>query len=180
MPAEQNTVVEVSFTFSREDYLHYVDFWLKRRRRSHQKWLLQRFGLALGASLVLFLLLNPQAVGLAVALALLLAVSTTWSLRRRQLRRYKHVRQEFLGERTTRISAEGLFGRYSLQEILTYWLAVTEMTEDDNYLFFFTASNGVNVVPKRAFPDANSLEQFREAAKSCRNSSHSQQPPKQP
>jgi hypothetical protein len=180
VPVEQNAAIEVSFAFTREDYLHYVDFWLKRRRRPHQRWLLQRFGLALGASLILFLVLNPHAVGLAVVLALFLAVSTTWSLRRRHLRRYKRVREEVLGQRMTRISADGLFGRYSVQEILTYWPAVTEMTEDDDYLFIFTSSNGVNVIPKRAFADAPSLEQFREAAKSFWNASRSQQPPKQP
>ena len=73
------------------------------------------------------------------------------------------------------ISADGLFGRYSTQEILTYWPAVTEMTEDDDYLFFFTASNGVNVIPKRAFADASSLEQFKEAAKSFWSSSRTEQ-----
>jgi YcxB-like protein len=176
MSSVQTTEIEITFSFSREDYLHFIDFWLKRNRRVHGRWMAQRFGLLLGAYLVLFLLLHLP-VRFAVASSVFLAAFGTWFLRRAQLRRFRRVRQDVLGERTTRIGPEGIFGQYPTYQILNYWQGITEIGQDDEYLFFFTSETRAHVVPKRAFTNSGGVEQFRDAAKSYWISSRKQQPP---
>src|SRR5215467_1156564 len=107
MSVAENASMEVTFSFTREDYLHYIDYWLKRNRRAHRRWLLQRSGLLFGALLILSLSWNvPAAV--AVGVALLCAGFATWSLRRNQVRRYRRMREDVLGARTVRIGPEGV------------------------------------------------------------------------
>jgi len=136
----------------------------------------QRFGLLLGAYLVLFLL-SHLPVRFAVVSALFLAAFCTWFLRRAQLRRFRRVRQDVLGERTTRIGPEGIFGQYHTYQILNYWQGITEIGEDDEYLFFFTSETRAHVVPKRAFTSTGGVEQFRDTAESYWISSRNQQSP---
>ena len=168
-PAE-NSGMEVVFTFSREDYLHYVEFWAKRNRRTRLRRAVRIFFLLFAGYVALFLLCQMPvvfAVGLGGFLAAICAVMFHWMLKRRMRR----VQERVLGQRTTRIGPEGVFGKFPQFEILNYWQGITEIAEDENYIFLFTGGSNAHVVPKRAFANADALKQFREAANSYWKSS---------
>lgn len=164
--------MEVIFTFSREDYLHFVEFWAKRNRRRHLRRTVRVFFLLFAGYVVLFLLCNMP-TALAVGLGAFLAAICTAFLHWTRRRRINRVQERSLGERTTRIGPDGVFGRFSNFEILNYWKGITEIAEDENYLFYFTSASNAHVVPKRAFATADGLEKFREAANSYWKSSRS-------
>src|SRR5262252_1064708 len=154
--------MEVTYTFSHEDYLHFIDFWVKLNRRAYLKWTARVFTLLLGGYVVLFLLSNVPvggAVGLGAFLAAICTGLIYW-VRRRHMRR---VKENSLGERMTRIGPSGVFGRFPKFEILNYWTGITKIAEDEGYFCLFTGGSRAHVVPKRAFATAGDLEQFREA-----------------
>jgi len=164
--------MEVTFTFSREDYLHYIDFWARRNRHKRVRREAQEFCIV-GLLFLCLLLLEHMQSGYAVGLAILLAsicVGVIHWQRRRWMRR---VRQEFIGERTARMGPDGVFGRFPHGEILSYWSGVTEIAEDEGYIFFFTDRSRAHVFPKRAFASQADLTQFREDAKSYWSASRS-------
>jgi len=80
----------------------------------------------------------------------------------------------FWGERVTRIGPQGIFGRFARYEILNYWSGVTEIAEDESYIFFFTGPSNAHVIPKRALATETDLTQFREFAGSYWSSSRAQ------
>ena len=102
----------------------------------------------------------------AVALAAILATISGSGVYWLQQRHMRRVREQVLGERTTRIGPEGVFGRFPEFEVLNYWKGISEIAEDESYLYFFTGGSRAHVVPKRAFATASELEQFREVANS--------------
>jgi hypothetical protein len=157
--------MEVGFTFSREDYLHFVEFWAKRNRRSQLRRTARVFCLLFAGYVALFLLTHMP-TAFAVGVAAFLATICTGLMHAMQRRRMRRVQEHSLGERTTRIGPEGVFGKFPRFEILNYWPGITEIAENENYLFFFTGGSNAHVVPKRAFATAEGLEQFREAANS--------------
>ena len=164
--------MEVTYTFSHEDCLHFIDFWIRRNRRFYIRQIVRVFVLFFTGYVVLLLLSNVAlafALGLGAILATICTGSLIW-VRRRRMRR---VREHLLGDRITRIGPDGVFGRFPQFEILNYWKGITEIAEDDRYLFFFTGRSRAHVVPKRAFATAGSLEQFRDAANSHWRSSRS-------
>jgi len=164
--------MEVIFTFSREDYQHYVEFWAKRNRRAQLRRTVRIFFLLFAGYVALFLLCQMSvvfAVGLGAFLAAICTAMFHWMLKRRMRR----VQEHHLGERTTRIGPEGVFGKFSRAEILNHWAGITEIAEDENYVFLFTGGSNAHVVPKRAFATADALEQFRAAANSYWKSSRS-------
>jgi protein-S-isoprenylcysteine O-methyltransferase Ste14 len=165
MPPVENSGMEVTFTFSREDYLHYIDFWTKRNGRARLRKTIRVFCLLFAGYVVLFLLSNMPVV-FAIGLGALLATVCISLLHWLQRRRMRRVRESALGQRTTRIGPEGIFGKFSHFEVLNYWQGITEIAEDASYLFFFTSGSTAHVVPKRAFATADGLEQFRKAATS--------------
>ena len=172
MPSDQNEEMEVKYRFSHEDYLRFIDFWVRRNRRHYARQIVRVFVLLLVGYVALLLLSNvalPFALGLGAILATICTGSLIW-VRRQRMRR---VREHVLGERTTRIGPEGVFGRFPQFEILNYWKGITDIAEDESYLFFFTGGSRAHVVPKRAFATAGSLEQFRDAANSYWKSSRS-------
>ncbi len=165
MPPVENAGMGVTFTFSREDYLHYVDFWAKRHRRTQLRRTIRLFCLLFAGYVALFLLSNMP-VGFAAGLGAFLATVSVSLVHWMQRRRMRRVRESALGERTTRIGPEGIFGRFSHFEVLNRWQGITEIAEDENYFFFFTSGSNAHVVPKRAFATADGPKQFREAANS--------------
>jgi hypothetical protein len=170
MPPIENAGMEVRFTFSREDYLHYVDFWAKRHRRAQRRSTIRVFFL-LFAGYVALSLLSNMPVGFAIALGASLATVSVSLIHWMERRRMRRVRESALGERTTRIGPDGIFGKFSHFEILNHWQGITEIAEDENYFFFFTSGSNAHVVPKRAFATADGPKQFREAANSYWKSS---------
>jgi len=157
--------MEVTFTFSREDYLHYIDFWARRNRRKRLRREAQEFCIVGLLFLCLFLLEKMQtavAVGLAILVAIICVGVIHWQ-RRRWMRR---VRPDFIGERTGRMGPDGVFGRSPHGEILSYWSGITEIAEDERYIFFFTNRSRAHIFPKRAFASEADLTQFRDSAKS--------------
>ena len=172
MPADQTAVMEVNYQFSHEDYLHFIDFWVKRNRRRYIRQRVRQFLLLFLGYLVLFLLTKlptVPAILLSAILATICAVFLYWAQRRRMRR----VRDAALGERMTRIGADGIFGRFPQFEILNYWKGISEIAEDESYFFFFTSGSHAHVVPKRAFATPDNLEQFRAAANSYWSSGRS-------
>ena len=165
MPLQESVPIELTFTFSREDYLHFVGFWLKRNKETYIRYDFQKFCLFLGGYLILFLLLKLP-TWFAAALAAFLAGICTAYLYWARNRRLRRVPDKVLGERLARIGPEGIFGRFPLREVLSYWKGVTDIAEDDDYLFFFTGRWNAHVIPKRAFQSPEELEQFRISAKS--------------
>ena len=170
MPPVENAGMEVTFTFSREDYLHYVDFWAKRHLRAQLRRTIRVFLLLFAGYVALFLLSNMPA-GFAIGLGAFLATVCVSLIHWMQRRRMRRGRKSALGERTTRIGPDGIFGKFSHFEILNHWQGITEIAEDENYFFFFTSGSNAHVVPKRAFATADGPKQFREAANSYWNSS---------
>lgn len=77
----------------------------------------------------------------------------------------KRVREEWFGERTTRIGPDGVFGRFAHSETLSYWEGIRDLAESDGYFFLFTSGSNAHIVPKRAFASRGDIEQFREAAR---------------
>src|SRR5579864_8092120 len=128
MPPLENAGMEVRFTFSREDYLHYVDFWAKRHRRAQRRSTIRVFFL-LFAGYVALSLLSNMPVGFAIALGAFLATVSVSLIHWMQRRRMRRVRKSALGERTTRIGPEGIFGKFSHFEILNHWQGITEIAE---------------------------------------------------
>jgi hypothetical protein len=163
--AEQNGGMEVTFTFSREDYLHYVEFWARRNRRKRVRREAGELCIVGGLFLCMFLLEKMQ-TAFALGLAVFLATICIGFIHRQRKRRMRRVCKDFLGERLTRIGREGVFLRFSRGEILNYWNGITEITEDEGYIFFFTGRSRAHVVPKRAFATEADLTQFRESANS--------------
>jgi uncharacterized protein len=152
--------MEGTFTFTREDYRHYIDFWTDRNRTSLLRRNARLFGLLFAGYVVLFLLSNVPAawaVGSGAFLAVVCIALFHW-LRQRRLRK---VRKDLLGERTVRITTDGVFGRYPKFEILNYWNGISDIAEDESFFFFFTAGSTAHVVPKRVFADTSEVEQFR-------------------
>ena len=152
--------MEVTFTFTRDDYSHYIDFWAKRNRKVYLRRNLRRFGALLAGYVVLFLLSNMPtafAIGFGVFLAAFCIMLLHW-LKRRRIRR---VRESSLGERTKKIGPEGVFGRYPKFELLSYWDGITDIAEDERCFFFVIEASNAHVVPKRVFASASALEQFR-------------------
>lgn len=163
VPSESDARIEVTYTFSHEDYLHFIDFWVKRNRRRYIRRII-RTSLTLWLGyLALFLMSNFATVHAAVLAAILATISSgaVFWVQRRHRRR---VREDVLGERATRIGPEGIFGRFPHFEVLNYWKGISEIAEDNGYFFFFTGGSRAHVVPKRAFASASDLEHFREAA----------------
>lgn len=72
MPPVENAGMGVTFTFSREDYLHYVDFWAKRHRRTQLRRTIRLSCLLFAGYVALFLLSNMP-VGFAAGLGAFLA-----------------------------------------------------------------------------------------------------------
>ena len=170
--SDQNADLEVTYAFSHEDYLHFIDFWVKRHRSAYLRRTVQVFSLFLAAYVVLFLLYHLP-VGFALGLSAFLSAIGTSLVHRARRRRMRRVRERLLGERSTRIGPEGVWGRFPQFEILSFWKGVSEIAEDEGYLFFFTGGSRAHVVPKRAFATAVNMEQFREAANSYWKSSRS-------
>jgi hypothetical protein len=164
--------IEVTYTFSHEDYLHFIDFWVKRNRGRYIRRTAGLFILLFLGYFVLFLMSNLMTVH-AVILGAVLATISASVLNWAQGRRMRRVRKPVLGERMTKVGPEGVFGRFPQFEILNYWKGISEITEDESYFFFFTSGSRAHVVPKRAFANAGDVEQFREAANSYLNSSRS-------
>ena len=165
MSSERSFDNEVAFTFSREDYLHFIEFWAQRERPKHLRRAFREVCILGGLYLVLFLLIRMPDM-LAVGLAALLAICCTAFLDWKRKRRMRRVPERILGARMARIGPDGLFGRFPRREVLTYWKAITEITEDQDYLFFFTGPSNAYVIPKRAFASAADLDRFRESANS--------------
>jgi len=164
--------MEVTFTFTREDYLHFIEFWARRNRPKYLRRAFREVCILGGLYVVLFLLVGmPDA--LALGLAVFLAISCTVFLGWKRKRRMQRVPQRILGARMTRIGPDGLFGRFPRREVLSYWSGITEIAEDEDYLFFFTGPSNAYVVPKRAFASAADLAQFRDAANSYWNAGRS-------
>lgn len=163
MPSEPHTQIEITYTFSHEDYLHFIDFWVKRNRRRYIRRSVRTFILLLLVYLCFFLMGHFAAVHAAVLAAILATISSgavLWVQRRHRRR----VREDVLGERATRIGPEGIFGRFPHFEVLNYWKGISEIAEDEGYFFFYTGGTRAHVVPKRAFASASDLARFREAA----------------
>lgn len=170
VPGDQSVQREVTYTFSHEDYLHFIDFWTKRNRRKYIWQIIRVFLLLLAGYIVLLLLSNVAAV-YSVVLGTVMATITGAGLLWARRRRMRRVREKVLGERMTRVGPDGIFGRFPQFEVLNYWKGISEIAEDDGYLYLFTGGSRAHVVPKRAFVSATDLEQFCEAARSYWKSS---------
>ena len=166
--SEQSLHLEVTFTFSREDYLHFIEFRAQRDRPKYLRRAFREVCILGGLYVVLFLLIRMPDV-LAIGLAAFLAICCTVFLDWKRTRRMRRVPEHILGERLMRIGPDGLFGRFPRREVLSYWSGIQEIAEDEGYLFFFTGPSNAYVIPKRAFETAADLAQFRDAANSYWN-----------
>lgn len=173
MASDQNSGIEVTYTFSHDDYLHFIDFWLQLNRRLYVRQTARVFFLLLAGYVALFLLAQMP-VGFAIGLSTFLAIVCTGLIHLARRRRMRRVKEHSLGERTTRISPDGIFGRFPEFEILNYWKGISRIEENENYLFFFTGGARAHVVPKRAFANADDQKQFRDAASAYWTATRSQ------
>lgn len=165
--------MELTYTFSHEDYLHFIDFWLKLNRQVYLRQTARLFFLLLASYVALFLLTGMPA-GFAIGTGTVLATICTGLVHWQRRRRMRRVREHSIGERMTKIGPDGIFGRFPEFEILNYWKGISRISEDEGYFFFFTGGARAHVVPKRAFASAGSLEKFREAANTYWTASRSQ------
>jgi len=165
MHFDQAAQMEVVYSFTREDYLHFIRFWFRRNRGRHIRQIVRLFILLIVGYIAVFLMWN-LALGLVLELSTELAIICTGVVYGAQRLRMRRIQENVLGDRTTRIGPEGIFGRFPQFEILNHWKGIREVAEDEGYVFFYTDETRAHVVPKRAFASLNDLDQFREAANS--------------
>lgn len=172
MNSDQDVRIEVAYAFSRDDYRHFIKFWFKRNRRRYIVQMVRLFVLLVVGYIALFLMWN-LALGLILELSTEFAIICTGVVFGAQWIRMQRIQENAIGERTTRIGPEGIFGRFPHFEILSYWKGIREVAEDENYFFLYTDETRAHVVPKRTFASVTDLDQFREAVTSYRQLSDS-------
>ncbi len=65
-----------------------------------------------------------------------------------------------LGLHELELSDAGVFERTPHGESRQLWSSIERVVEDDRYVFIYTQATGAHVIPKAAFPDADTVSQF--------------------
>lgn len=71
----------------------------------------------------------------------------------------------FFRPKTFSFTEKGLIQRSQFFEEVTAWSAIEGIEEDDSYLYFFLDRGTATYIPKQAFPDAKSFQDFLSAAR---------------
>jgi hypothetical protein len=65
-----------------------------------------------------------------------------------------------LGHHELSLSPEGIFVRTQTSESKTSWSAITKVLQNDQYVFLYVSSINAFVIPKKAFANESTLQEF--------------------
>ncbi len=163
--------MELTYELIKDDYLAFNQHYIKHSKTVQRSLLIQRFLTPIIVLLVPFALSWITGEFLTGFFVILLILSLVWivfspkyfdhSIKKQMQKMLNEENNEnMLGLHTFITNEDGFIEKNKIEERKASWSSIKKVDEDDEYFFLYVSAMGAYIVPKRAFSDKDSQEEF--------------------
>jgi hypothetical protein len=172
---------EIQYELDLNDIKSYLDYtWNNSKKQRRMRKIIRIFFVSVGVLFIIAAIVLPLIGQLSASIAIILGLVGLYSIffgifwiefwkrtiYKQTIKMYNRKPNTMIGKHQLSITSEGITDINDIAQSNMHWGGISWYANNDQYLFFSGYVNNVYIIPRRAFVDETSFNQFVETAKS--------------